>query len=278
MTLSQELVDIIIGELDVEEDKHSLEICSLVSASFCHSSQARIFRRVTLQPWVTNKKTMCFLFHRLVTHSPHILRYVRVLIVQDRLLHTWVNMMGLPSWVLNEPTLPPLLQMLANLESLHFHAAFGWSSVCSNPSLSSAILNVLASSKIVSLHLRGLSIPSSCILRSPGLKSLLLNDLAVVDPHNIAVSPSGVQLRCLGLSGQILNWFAGAECPFNLGHLSRLRASPRPTLSAFEHSALQSLLNTCAKSLLFFEYLPIINGDSSPRTFRATIKRSSQTP
>ncbi|KAJ7439201.1 hypothetical protein FB451DRAFT_1447215 [Mycena latifolia] len=214
LKLSQELVDLIIDDLDADGDNVALKMCSLVCASFCHPSQARIFRRVTLEPWVTNEKTMSFLFHRMITQSPHITRHIRTLVIQDRALHTLPGVMGMRAWVIREPILPLLLQMLQNLERIHFHTQFRWSSLWSNPSLQSAILDVLHSSKIVSVHFRGMDIPASCISQSPGLQRILLNDLTVLDDPDLNAVQSPI--RSLGLSGNTLNWFTGIKCPIEM--------------------------------------------------------------
>ncbi|KAJ7701450.1 hypothetical protein B0H17DRAFT_1327592 [Mycena rosella] len=258
MSLSQELLEIILDDLDADGDTLSLRMCSLVSASLCHSSQARIFRRVTLAPWVTNNNTMCFLFHRLVTHSPHITRYVRILVLQDRALYTRLSTMEMPTWMIREPTLPPLLRMLPNLEGFHFHAqSFRWTSPWSNAPLSSAIFDALTSSKISSIHFRGLSIPASCILKSSGLRRLLLNDLAVLENGNIDEQhPVERRIRHLGLSGKTLTWFPRAKHHFDIENLVKFRACPE--IEVHQYAAVQSLLDACSRSLLEFEYLPFL--------------------
>lgn len=136
MTLPQELLGTIIDHLYHEGDIFSLKMCSLVCASFCHSSQPHIFRRVTLQPWLmpgtSSKRTMSFLFHRLVTRSPHILLYVRILVIRDRELYSRPGRRLARSWMLDEPTLPLLLQMLPNIVGFHLHARINWGILLQN--------------------------------------------------------------------------------------------------------------------------------------------------
>ncbi|KAJ7486233.1 hypothetical protein B0H11DRAFT_1143304 [Mycena galericulata] len=266
MSFPQEILELILDDLDAAGDFSSLKTCSLVCASLCHPTQSRIFKRITLQPWFTSLRkanTMSVLFHRLLTESPHIRSYVRILVIQDREFYSTPGRKRVLPWVLDEATLPLLIPMLTHLEAFDLHARFNWLAVEDNPSLSSAIWKALASRKIESIHFRGVDILSSCISRSPGLKTLLLNDLTFGDGltsiedrlANLAVVPR-LQLRSVGLCPWSLHWAAGANCPFDWTHLLKLRASPQRR--SHQYVALQALLNAASASLLEFEHLPFI--------------------
>ncbi|KAJ7080525.1 hypothetical protein C8R44DRAFT_895335 [Mycena epipterygia] len=175
---------------------------------------------------------------------------------------------GLGCWKI----LPSLLRILPNLESFHMHARFEWRSIDHNPSLSSAISNILNSPKLVSIHFRGVDILPSYISRSPALHTLLLNDL-VIDPATpMALNPR-VQIRYLGLSPWTLKKFAGADCPFDMKHLLKLRACPQHNNA--QYAALQNLLNTCSKSLLELQCLPFLTIGDVPPHFELDLSRLS---
>jgi hypothetical protein len=166
--------------------------------------------------------------------------------------------------MLDEPTLPLLLQMLPNIVGFHLHARISWGILLQNsPSLAWAILTTLTSPKIESLHFRGMDIPSYCLSHSPGLKHILLNDLTINEETNSAVAPK-VFISHLGLSLWTLNWFARPDCPFVIKHLLKLRACPQHDTA--QYTALQTLLNAASSSLLEFEYLPFLTG-TSPLNF-----------
>jgi hypothetical protein len=162
--------------------------------------------------------------------------------------------------MLDEPTLPLLLQMLPNIVDFHLHARINWGMLLQNsPSLAWAILTALTSPKIESLHFRGMDIPSYCLSRSPGLKHILLNDLTINEETNSAVAPK-VFISHLRLTLWTLNWFARPDCPFDIKHLLKLRACPQHDTA--QYTALQTLLNAASNSLLEFEYLPSLTSTS----------------
>ncbi|KAJ7617517.1 hypothetical protein DFH06DRAFT_103824 [Mycena polygramma] len=271
MSLPQELFDAIIDNL--YGDIFSLKMCSLVSSAFCRSSQPHIFRRVTLEPWPMARKptnssrstrsTMCFLFYQLITSSPHILLYVRILVIMDRPMLSTPGRVRPKSWILDEPTLPTLLALLPNLESLHLHARLGWEDLGDeNPVLAAAILDALASPKIRSIHFRDMEFPSSCITQSPGATDILLNNNSILTDQTDSLVPK-IPIRRLGLSPWTLAWFARDSCPFDITHLSKLRASPQHNVA--QYASLQTLLNEASDSLLEFEYFPFLTiGDEPP--------------
>ncbi|KAJ6504676.1 hypothetical protein C8R47DRAFT_1103197 [Mycena vitilis] len=277
MSLPQELFDAIIDNL--YGDIFSLKMCSLVSSAFCRSSQPHIFRRVTLEPWPiarqptnSSRHTMCFLFYRLITASPHILLYVRILVIMDRQMLSTPGRVRPKSWIMDEPTLPTLLALLPNLESLHLHARTGWQHLSDeNPVLAAAILDALASPKTRSIHFRDMEIPSSCINQSPGTTDILLNNNSITDQTDSLVPK--IPLRRLGLSPWTLAWFARDSCSFDLTHLSKLRASPQHDTA--QYTSLQTLLNKASSSLLEFEYLPFLTRDEPPHNDLDLSKLSS---
>ncbi|KAJ7741332.1 hypothetical protein B0H16DRAFT_1890516 [Mycena metata] len=259
MALPQELVDAVIDNL--AGDVPALNALSLVCSSFRTSSQAHIFRRITLRSQTSGmKNTSCALFHRLVSQSPHILLHVRTLVILDR---TTLGIASPKSWIMDEPTLPPLLRMLVHLEGFHLHSRHNWREVRrGSPSLESAILALLASPKMKSIHFRGMAIPSSCVLQSPGLRKLLLNDLDFSD-NVTAPTSSKIPIHYLGVSPWMLPLFASASSPFDTQHLLKLQACPQHDTA--QYTALQTILNTASGSLLELEYLPFLTiGDEPP--------------
>ncbi|KAF7348241.1 hypothetical protein MSAN_01777700 [Mycena sanguinolenta] len=220
--------------------------------------QPRIFRCVTLLPPRSeapgsSEKTICFLFHHIVTQSHHIQRYVRTLVIMDRNLHFMPGRREPKEWMLEEPTLPLLFRLLSNLESLHIHARFRWSELLDgNPALSAAILSTLASPKIKSIFFRGIGdLPLSSTTQSPGLEDLLLNNRDLKDEPTPVIPPPKIRLHRLGLGAWTLIRFARADCPFDITHLRKLRVCP-------QH------MDAASESLLEFEYLPFPNIYDAP--------------
>ncbi|KAF8214969.1 hypothetical protein K438DRAFT_1800531 [Mycena galopus ATCC 62051] len=266
MFLPLELFELIIDNID----DISLKMCSLVCSAFHHLSEPRIYRRVTLLPRPSDAtltdNTMCFLFHRKITQVPRIQQYVRTLVIMDRAMYEPdspdTRARRTEEWILDEPTLPSLLQLLPNLESFHLHTRTPWQRVLDqNPSLASTILTVLASPNIESIHMRGLSgTPVFRLIESPGLQDLLLNTSLKMtnDTHTVPTIPK-VCIRRLGLWLWGLDWFAGDDCPFDTTHLLKLRVCLEHDIE--QGSALQTLLNTSSNSLLEFEYLRWIASD-----------------
>ncbi|KAJ6508321.1 hypothetical protein C8R45DRAFT_967044 [Mycena sanguinolenta] len=267
--LPQELLDLIIDNID---DIVILRACSLVCSAFRQSIQPRIFRRVTLLPprsRASTERTMCSLFYRLVTHSPHILLYVRTLVIMDRNIYFHPGVAEPKEWMLEEPTLPLLFRWLSNLESLHIHASFRWSElVDGKPALSAAILSTLASPNIKSIFFRGIGdLPMSSVTQSPGLEDLFLNNRDLTDEPSPVISPPKIRLHRLGLGAWTLVRFARADCPFDVTRLQKLRVCPQQMgqrSHLAQYSALQTLLDAASESLLEFEYLPFPNIYDAP--------------
>ncbi|KAJ6508319.1 hypothetical protein C8R45DRAFT_967042 [Mycena sanguinolenta] len=259
-----ELCDLIIQYID--DDVDTLKTCSLVSAAFCQFVQPRIFSRVTLlPPRHARGRNVCSLFHCLVTQSPHIQPYVRTLVILD---------INAPAgrkqpMILEEPTLPPLLQMLPKLEGLHIHARIQWSHLEEkNAALAAAILTALSSSDIKSIYFLGTNgLPITYITQSPRLKDLLLNHLELTDGLNPVMAlpgstpPPKICLRRLGLGPGTLVPFA-TDYRFDMTCLRKLRVSPTHHIS--QHAALQTLLDRASQSLLEFECLPFPTADEEP--------------
>lgn len=115
--LPQELVDTIIDH--VHADHTTLAACALVSKSWLRSARYHLFASISLSSLSQSRlppNVLCAKLYGILKADPDIIPFIRSL----QILDGGSSRSG--HWIIEEPTLPPLLKLLTDLRQLEFGA------------------------------------------------------------------------------------------------------------------------------------------------------------
>jgi hypothetical protein len=169
--LSAELCDLIIDCL--QDSRHVLYRCSLVSRSWVSRSRYHLFRRVELRYDSRERINMCDNLYAVVQKSPHIASLIQELYIPEGRHEKKED------WIKTTPTLPLLLASLTNLTTLKLRR-IEWNDEDTEPTFRNAFRSVVASNPIFSITFEKCAFPPKSfllILQScPLLKHLIIRD------------------------------------------------------------------------------------------------------
>ncbi|KAJ7582491.1 hypothetical protein C8J56DRAFT_954890 [Mycena floridula] len=229
--------ELVLAIID-ETDDVTLKSFSLVSRSFWPHCRRLIFSNLTFSNIGTgNGPARCQRFHRLVQQSPEVSLLVRHLVLEQH------QAKGL--WITLERTLPAVLSMLPNLQSislicssysLQFNYPSHWDEMSTE--LRTALLNIFQLPTMRRIVLRGM--PSftqisdlANLLQTPNLASLTVDSLILEQKGTppVVLSDSTLDQRHLEsleikigdeFSRSVVEWLLNRDCPVSVQHLRSL--------------------------------------------------------
>ncbi|KDR66306.1 hypothetical protein GALMADRAFT_232647 [Galerina marginata CBS 339.88] len=174
-TLPFDIIESILDQLAYDDDTQTLHACSLLNEDTLHLCRSHLFRTFDMRArGASGEESSLITFYGLLSVSPHLVPYVRVVHILD---------LNSKHWVLNHPILPRFLQLLTDLEifGLHVMKPVTWKVL--DPALLSWMTELAARPTLVGLHLTGVEDVSLAFLNSCRfLKSLNL-DTSSLEPR-----------------------------------------------------------------------------------------------
>ncbi|KAJ7108354.1 hypothetical protein C8R43DRAFT_188366 [Mycena crocata] len=194
--LPQELIDIIVD--DLYNDIPTLKACSLAARTFVSPTRTHLFKRIeiTPPPGPGNGYGSCHKFHQLLTSSPHIASLVRelciVLVGSETSFEYDEDGQYLEerraTWIMTGRTLSLILPLLdLKRISLVENSPVDWNGVGDysmnwtklGRKLKSTLTDVFSSSKLESVHLRGIVMHSPTQLLSLFSEATSLKEMSL---------------------------------------------------------------------------------------------------
>ncbi|KAJ6592594.1 hypothetical protein B0H19DRAFT_1088104 [Mycena capillaripes] len=144
MTIPQEIIDSILGEVD---DVGSLKSCALVAPKFCQPSQRILLRSLTVESGYKDSHPSNYTaVFRLLWESPHIAVYIRKLTIRLSVGHTALQDIETLRWILAKMTKVQYCTL-----TVKYIQDTRWS--CIHPTLSSIILDFITKQRLRSITL-----------------------------------------------------------------------------------------------------------------------------
>jgi hypothetical protein len=176
LEIPQDIIDSVI--MEVGDDTHLLKQCSLVSSSFLLPSRKKLFSKITLR----NNQT-CQGIHQLLVQNPVIQSFVRTIILTEEndsfKWSVWKN----DIWLLGILRLPfCFLECFSINLRLDYWDLDPWNWDSFRSELKDALLNIIHSSNLKTLSLKGISkLPITFFSHIVHLTTLELHSLSPKD-------------------------------------------------------------------------------------------------
>jgi len=205
--IPQDIFNCILDELP-NHDHLTLMACSTVARFLVEPCQARLFRQITISAHLGR----CRRLHEVLTQSPHIGHYIRILILEPhRSARAQTPTTDTISFIFCEARLPPLLDLLpiGSLRAFHLKLPPGeprplinWRNF--SPELQASLLRILQSPNLSRVELECLRVPPIIFSHTRQLRELLLPDSGVIDavpvPNEHDVALDKLRLTSLSMS------------------------------------------------------------------------------
>jgi hypothetical protein len=219
LLIPQDIIDIIVDSLEAGGEWNALRACSLVSPSFLHPCRKHIFGKISLMatgrahiwspghPEGPGVQILSKRFLRLLRQSPHIVQYVRTLIMKS-------VVGGDTDWMKTSEEIPSIIGLLAKLEKFEFRSKvpMHWSNFA--PTVQSSLISLIRSHRLQKLALQGvMGLPMSLAEHFGSLNILHVLDVTLehgesTQIFNPMVLNSTSEMRALSARGpdSIMEW------------------------------------------------------------------------